>query len=475
MSLFASSSPQEAACAKALRLPRELLIVWPGAFTTGWLGPTARVLDIAHGLTALGWGASLLAGPVGRAFVSEARAASAEFPGPIRRTPFSRFGYPTWLDFSVMQKLSSVCGRSGLLHGDPELGWGTRAAWWYLTSPGLGTPDLIWAVSDWTLSGPVAARLLAKQMECPWVLELEDPWPAVGARPSRRERESFAACLQSAAAIVTTTQSLTDRLASGYPACREKMHTFHLTFDASVPRTTSPRDASCLRLVHVGSIYGGRRSAARSLISAIAQVQRSHLGASGRIRLHLIGGGPRAEDLARWAAGRGLRESVFASPQVPPGEALQAMDQADVLVVIKFADSRYHLQIPGKTFQYLGRGKPILGMMEDCEAAEILRRSGLGVTVKPDDVDGIARRLLDCWRWRDDLPSVFVPDWDYIAGFSRDRLAQRLDTLFLELLAKQGGESDIGFRLMSGDLAGGGSAVSDEADGAHIRGRSEPR
>ena len=105
------------------------------------------------------------------------------------------------------------------------------------------------------------------------------------------------------------------------------------------------------------------------------------------------------------------------------------MDEAHVLVVVKFADPAYNLQIPGKTLQYLGRGKPILGVMGECEAAHILRRSGLGLIAPAEDVGKLTEALRQLWDSRKERGQAFRPDWHYISQFSRTRMAERLEGL----------------------------------------------
>jgi hypothetical protein len=111
------------------------------------------------------------------------------------------------------------------------------------------------------------------------------------------------------------------------------------------------------------------------------------------------------------------------------------MDAADALVVIKYADPRFDMQIPGKLFQYLPRGKPILGIMRpSTEAAEILRRSGVGLVAANNDIDRIAGHVLQIWRNRGQLHRMCKPDAVYIEQFSRRRMAQRCHSLLLQTL-----------------------------------------
>ncbi len=48
----------------------------------------------------------------------------------------------------------------------------------------------------------------------------------------------------------------------------------------------------------------------------------------------------------------------------------------------------------GKLFEYLGAGRPILGLASDNEACSIIRETGTGVTVPPGDLAAIFEALL---------------------------------------------------------------------------------
>ena len=90
-------------------------------------------------------------------------------------------------------------------------------------------------------------------------------------------------------------------------------------------------------------------------------------------------------------------------PYAPHRRALELQrDSEALLLLIPEADGRGRGVLSGKVFEYLAAERPILALVPpDGAAAELLRETGAGVVVAPDDVDGIARELTalrDRWR-----------------------------------------------------------------------------
>ena len=82
----------------------------------------------------------------------------------------------------------------------------------------------------------------------------------------------------------------------------------------------------------------------------------------------------------------------------------------------------------GKIFEYLAAERPILAVVPpDGAAADLLRETGAGTVVAPDDVDAIRARFADLHRrWKDGslAGTPLSPEW-------RDRLsrAKRVEEL----------------------------------------------
>ncbi len=91
------------------------------------------------------------------------------------------------------------------------------------------------------------------------------------------------------------------------------------------------------------------------------------------------------------------------------------------------------LLIPGKVFEYLQAGKPVLTIGQPSDAWDIMQRSGLGIVHRPDDVEGIADSLYMLIVEKQNLQQKFVADAAYISQFEFKHLTKKLADIFEEL------------------------------------------
>jgi glycosyltransferase involved in cell wall biosynthesis len=97
---------------------------------------------------------------------------------------------------------------------------------------------------------------------------------------------------------------------------------------------------------------------------------------------------------------RGLEGVVERVGYIAYDEHLRVMQQSDALLLVLSRGEKSRGWIPSKFFQYLGTGNPILAMAPEGEVREILRETGAGACVEPDDAAGASRvieGLYDAW------------------------------------------------------------------------------
>ena len=99
----------------------------------------------------------------------------------------------------------------------------------------------------------------------------------------------------------------------------------------------------------------------------------------------------------------GLGDRVELIDYVPRRRSLELQRESEaLLLLIPEAGGRGRGVLSGKVFEYIAAERPVLAVVPpDGAAAQLIRDTGVGVVVAPEDVDGIRAALLDLHvRWR---------------------------------------------------------------------------
>lgn len=312
-------------------------------------------------------------------------AAAATVPdGPVERVPqqVSRLR-------RIKQKIDAL-----LNIPDQHLGWLLPAVSAGLFATAGHRPDVLYSTAPpW--SGQLVARALAARLGCPWVADFRDPWARAPWREGRLTVARRAADLferlvvRRADAVVFTTRTNLDEFGAFYGAT-DRFHTVRNgcdpdEFDGVTPMVRDTR----FTLLHAGSLYGGRKPTA--LFAALAALRdRGVIDAQsfcfrqiGRVAL---GGFDMAAERDRL----GLAGMVELANSQPRRDILREMLGASCLLLLQPGTT---VSIPGKLFEYMAAGRPILAIAEAGETADLVRASGCGLAVLPDDQPGIERAL----------------------------------------------------------------------------------
>jgi len=124
-----------------------------------------------------------------------------------------------------------------------------------------------------------------------------------------------------------------------------------------------------------------------------------------------------------WAEALGLGDRLELIDYLPRVESLRLQrDSEALLLLVPDAGGRGKGVLSGKVYEYLAAGRPILAVVPpDGAAAELIRETGAGLVVAPDDVDGIRTALeeLHARFSNGGLPAVELSERD------RNRLSRR--------------------------------------------------
>jgi glycosyltransferase involved in cell wall biosynthesis len=243
----------------------------------------------------------------------------------------------------------------------------------------------------------IVALALHRETGLPWLADFRDPWFGLHLRtpptPWHRNRHARleAEVLANATAVTATTTWLRDLLRARARQPLARLHVIRNGYDpADFPPPPPPRPPeSALRLVHAGMLTLTRSAA--GLLAAIARLHATDAALRGAFEVELVGARESQNDAA--AADPALAGCVRLRDYVPHAAAIAEMQAADVLVLIKHVEPRFRGLIPGKLYEYMGAGRPVLALVPDSEAADLVRDLGWGEVAPPDDVEAIAAAL----------------------------------------------------------------------------------
>lgn len=282
----------------------------------------------------------------------------------------------------------------------------------------------IYASSEPTSVAP-AAVLLGALTGLPVLLDLRDPWtlepmwfPRRPPAMRRVERALEAACFARAARVLLNTCAARRAYAELYPRQAGKLFVLRNGYDRDLFRDRAapptPAAAPGFELVHFGNLF--RQRDLRPLLRALARV-------AATIRV-VCYGTIRDQDLEE-AARLGLADRLIERPPLPYRDALPVLAAAGALLVVQAPETP--LQVPGKLYDYLVAGPPILAISANPEIDELVGRAGAGLSVRPDEA-AIAAALE-----RLAAGATFRRDDRYLAGFAAPAqtaaLAAHLDAI----------------------------------------------
>lgn len=311
-------------------------------------------------------------------------------------------------------------------------------------------------------SGAWLSRVTGK----PWVADLLDPWALdeMMVYPSTlhrsRERSRMRKTLASASAIVMNTPEAVERVRSAFPELRS-IPTVSISngFDPSDFDGAAPaRAPGKFRIVHTGYLhtelglqFRGRASIRRFVGGAVPGLDiytRSHVflleaidrlierdpSIATKLEVHLAG-----------VLSDGDRQIAASSPVVhlhgyvdhPATVALQRSADLLFLPMQDLPPGTRATIVPGKTWEYLASGRPILAAVPDGDARDTLEAAGSAILVRPADVTAIAEAIAAELRRAESGASPRVPDNRVVRRYEYPHLTAELADVFDSVLGLQ--------------------------------------
>jgi glycosyltransferase involved in cell wall biosynthesis len=324
---------------------------------------------------------------------------------------------------------------------DPFVWWAIRAS----RSPRehWGEPMVVIA------SGPphsslIAGSLVARGIHVPLIIDLRDEWtlnPYYRTRnPVRRllERRLETWCVRRAAALVFVSEVSATRYRTRYPWAAARIRVIPNGYDPADLHGLSARRArrpgEPIVICHAGSLHARRDPG--PFFESLGRLLASRPAGAPRVELLLLGiiGQRQADEARRAIPASALRIEPF----VVHSEAIARAAASDVLLVISNSEEAGPAALTGKVFEYLAIGKPILAITPPGPAADLIRRSGAGVTADSQDPGAIDEAIRTALELAE-RPEFRGATEEFLAPYDRSRQARTWAQLAADVVNRHDG------------------------------------
>lgn len=322
----------------------------------------------------------------------------------------SRFksGYISEASRGFLKERVAVFIRGNLLIPDPRVFW-VRPSVKFLRNYLAEHPvDLIVSTGP-PHSMHLIALKLKKQVKVPWLADFRDPWTGIDFY--HRLKLTWLAdrihrCLEkkvlTSADVVTVVSPGMKRSLEAL-AGRE-VHVVYNGFDPADfegpchPAELTENETSRFIISHFGAFNRDRNPSA--LWTALEQLVSEIPAFGEKLKIRLIG--QTDETILREIRGHGLGEQLEVLPHLEHREGLRLLSHSPVLLLPLNDAPNAREILPGKMYEYIALGRPILAIGpsgSDCE--DILTQTGAGSYHSFSDVEGIQSALeKEFRRWQ---------------------------------------------------------------------------
>lgn len=299
-------------------------------------------------------------------------------------------------------------------------------------------------------SGPsfdafVAGLFLSKFWRAPLVLDYRDEWtecPFGFVLTGNMDRYWEAKCLMHADRVIFTTHAQRQHhLARFGDLAAAKCHV--------IPNGWEPADwngggggqqadsgetrnaTSKVRISYVGTLAD--HASPNGFLRAIKALLAKDRDFGQRLEIAFVGHcSPSARDEVN---GSGLPDTVKVVGEIPRPDANRAMRDADILLLIAHPELQRY--IPGKLYEYVASGRPILVYGHEGEASRLVQALGAGTFVREGDIPGLRRAILELDA-RVDAPAAVADRQRWLERHCRAALAGDLFDLVEAMLVERG-------------------------------------
>ena len=300
-------------------------------------------------------------------------------------------------------------------------------------------------------SGPYTNHLvgytLKKRTNKPWIADFRDPWTQNMHRPGIKFREWIeekmeANVMKQSDVLLTVTYSFAKNFKKKYGDQIKRLEVIHNGFDHEDYEGIEPvNNQGKFTMVYAGIFYKERNP--RLLLQAVKELMDEDVIKREEILLKFAGvfDYPGYSENADCVNQLGLDDVVQVLGHLPHKQALREMKGANALLLINDVSEDAGNYIPGKLFEYMAIGQPILALSLPGESTNIIETYHLGEVVHPkskQEMKVAIKKLFEQWKWKKGQPITEVDSQSLSSTkkYERKHQAHELAKLMDEIIKK---------------------------------------
>ncbi len=283
----------------------------------------------------------------------------------------------------------------------------------------------------------LVGRAIARRAGLPWIADFRDGWTRdPGFRHGHGLRGWVEGSLErsvvaSASRIVAVTEGSRRAFLTDHPFLEpSRIDLITNGFDPDdyaagmLPASLEPEEGR-FRVVYTGGFFA--HQSPRAFCEALGKLE------SAGVRLEAIFAGTEQAVVHAEAERAGVSGVVRTVGYLASRDACALQHSADALLLLLADRPGSEDVYPGKIFQYLGAGRPILAMVPEGAAADLVRKTGGGIVVGPSDASSAARALIEMVRAKEAGQRIPGASPELLTCFTRREIARRFATLLEEV------------------------------------------
>ncbi len=289
-----------------------------------------------------------------------------------------------------------------------------------------------------TFAYPFSSHLigikLKKHLNTKWIAHFSDPWAMnpysrydiISRELNKKMEREVISCADMCIFVSEETKAFYSKI---YPEYSSKFFVLEHSFDPSL-YSAEYRKNKKFTIRYMGNFYGARSP--EPVFKAISELN-NELNAENFV-FEIFGGGMKVPFLIKKYK---LEKLVIQMPMVSYNESLDLMRTADALIVIDGRVKMDSIFLPSKLIDYLGSGRPVIGVTPRNGASErVIIKCG-GLIAEPDNTEEIKSSIVKLFLLhRDGKLDSLCPKQSSANIYSVENKIKEFEKLLTRAIAK---------------------------------------